>query len=49
MRLYDRVTPAVFIARPNRFIARVAVDGREEELLVAVTPSAAGDGFEGVV
>ncbi len=28
---------------------RLTVDGRVEELLVAVTPSAAGDGFEGVV
>ena len=26
---YPNVTPAVFLARPNRFVARVEVDGAE--------------------
>lgn len=30
MTAYQHVIPAVFLARPNRFIARVLIDGREE-------------------
>ena len=34
---YPNVTPAVFLERPNRFIARVAVDGRTETVHVKNT------------
>ncbi len=30
MTAYQHVIPAVFLARPNRFIARVLIEGREE-------------------
>lgn len=34
---YERVTPAVFLSRPNRFIAEVLVGGREETVHVKNT------------
>ena len=34
---YQDIHPAVFLARPNRFIARVEVDGREETVHVKNT------------
>ena len=34
---YQNLRPAVFLARPNRFIARVEVDGREETVHVKNT------------
>ena len=37
MKLYDRVVPALFITRPNRFIARVRLDGAEETVHVKNT------------
>lgn len=37
MKLYEHVLPAEFIARPNRFIARVRLDGREETVHVKNT------------
>ena len=37
MKLYEHVIPAEFLARPNRFIARVALDGREETVHVKNT------------
>ena len=33
---YDKVVEAIFIERPNRFIARVKIDGAEEVELVHV-------------
>ena len=33
---YDKIVEAIFIERPNRFIARVKIDGAEEEELVHV-------------
>ena len=37
MKLYEQVIPAQFISRPNRFIARVRIDGREETVHVKNT------------
>ncbi|MBR1607623.1 MAG: DNA/RNA nuclease SfsA [Clostridia bacterium] len=37
MKLYEHVIPAEFLARPNRFIARVRIDGREETVHVKNT------------
>ena len=37
MKLYDRVIPAVFLARPNRFIARVRTEAGEETVHVKNT------------
>ena len=34
---YETIRPAVFLARPNRFIARVELDGREETVHVKNT------------
>ena len=34
---YDRMVPAVFLSRPNRFIAHVELDGREETVHVKNT------------
>jgi sugar fermentation stimulation protein A len=34
---YDNITPAKFLSRPNRFIAQVEVDGREETVHVKNT------------
>ena len=34
---YDNMTPGVFLARPNRFIAHVRIDGREEVVHVKNT------------
>ena len=34
---YQDIRPAVFLARPNRFVARVEVDGREETVHVKNT------------
>ena len=34
---YQNIRPAVFLARPNRFIARVELDGREETVHVKNT------------
>ena len=34
---YQNLRPAVFLARPNRFVARVEVDGREETVHVKNT------------
>ena len=39
--IYQSIRPAVFLARPNRFIARVELDGREETVHVK-TPGGAG-------
>ena len=33
---YDKIVEAIFIERPNRFIARVKIDGAEEVELVHV-------------
>ena len=33
---YDKIVEAIFIERPNRFIARVKIDGVEEVELVHV-------------
>ena len=33
---YDKIVEAFFIERPNRFIARVKIDGAEEVELVHV-------------
>ena len=30
MQLYDQITEGIFLSRPNRFIAHVAVNGKEE-------------------
>ena len=37
MKLYDTVIPGAFIARPNRFIARVQINGAEETVHVKNT------------
>lgn len=37
MQLYDRPIPAVFLARPNRFIAQVRIGEREERVHVKNT------------
>lgn len=37
MKLYEHVIPAEFLAQPNRFIARVRIDGREETVHVKNT------------
>lgn len=37
MKLYEHVIPAQFISRPNRFIARVRIDSREETVHVKNT------------
>ncbi len=34
---YDNITPAVFVRRPNRFIAEVLVDGSPETVHVKNT------------
>ena len=34
---YQDLRPAVFLARPNRFVARVELDGREETVHVKNT------------
>lgn len=34
---YEHIVPAVFLSRPNRFIARVELDGREETVHVKNT------------
>ena len=34
---YDSVVPAIFLSRPNRFVARVLLDGREETVHVKNT------------
>lgn len=31
---YDKIVKAIFIERPNRFIARVKIDGAEEVELI---------------
>ena len=35
--IYERIAKAAFIERPNRFIARVRLDGREETIHVKNT------------
>ncbi len=37
MKAYDMTLPATFLSRPNRFIARVLVEGREETVHVKNT------------
>ena len=37
---YDKIVEAIFIERPNRFIARVKIDGAEEVELVHVKNTA---------
>ena len=38
---YPNVTPAVFLARPNRFVAQVLLDGEERTVHVKNTGSPA--------
>ena len=41
---YAHVRPAEFLARPNRFVARVLLDGKEETVHVKNTGRCRGQG-----
>ena len=34
---YESITPGIFLSRPNRFIAQVEIEGREETVHVKNT------------
>lgn len=42
---YDHITPAVFLSRPNRFIAQVELSGQEETVHVKNTGRCPGAAY----
>ena len=39
---YDKIVEAIFIERPNRFIARVKIDGAEELYMIHLRQALCG-------